>query len=138
MVIALVAAAVLGVDCESDSLTTNDHSPPVSDERTVYVPTHNLKLVSKIIGIELLTAGVPAYSRNPATVPDWKIVPSGYAMVALNLSCWSTPMLVLAVTLIPMLAGVNCGLFVTFTPGPVFPYASLYACPASFAVQTPA
>ncbi len=58
-------------------------------------------------------------------------------MVALNFSCCPTATDVFVVTLIVKVTGVSCELTLIVVPGPLLPYASLYADRPREAVQVP-
>src|SRR2546430_16763988 len=68
-----------------------------------------MRPVSNTTGTVLLTVGVPLNRRYTTTVPDWKAVPSGYVMDALNLACCPTAKFVFAVTITDRVAGVCFG-----------------------------
>src|SRR5256886_16641215 len=68
-----------------------------------------MRPVSNTTGTVLLTVGVPLNRRYTTTVPDWKAVPSGYVMDALNLACCPTAKFVFAVTITDRVAGRRGG-----------------------------
>src|SRR5437667_6903155 len=86
-----------------------------------------MRPVSNTTGTVLLTVGVPLNRRYTTTVPDWKVVPSGYVMDALNLACCPTAKFVFAVTVTVRVAGASCGEFVIVLLGIMFPVAAVYA-----------
>src|SRR2546426_12531350 len=84
-----------------------------------------MRPVSNTTGTVLLTVGVPLNRRYTTTVPDWKAVPSGYVMDALNLACCPTAKFVFAVTITDRVAGGSCwGSFFVFL-GLVFSLVAL-------------
>src|SRR5437867_13398602 len=85
-----------------------------------------MRPVSNTTGTVLLTVGVPLNRRYTTTVPDWKAVPSGYVMDALNLACCPTAKFVFAVTITDRVAGGSCGGFVVVLLGLMFSLALLY------------
>src|SRR5207249_10300499 len=96
-----------------------------------------MRPVSNTTGTVLLTVGVPLNRRYTTTVPDWKAVPSGYVMDALNLPCCPTAKFVFAVTITDRVAGESGGVFVSVLLGVMFPLASLYAWGAGVGGQVP-
>src|SRR5437867_11538286 len=84
-----------------------------------------MRPVSNTTGTVLLTVGVPLNRRYTTTVPDWKAVPSGYVMDALNLACCPTAKFVFAVTVTVRVAGGRCGGIVVVLVGVMFSWASL-------------
>src|SRR2546426_8426445 len=89
-----------------------------------------MRPVSNTTGTVLLTVGVPLNRRYTTTVPDWKAVPSGYVMDALNLACCPTAKFVFAVTITDRVAGGCFGGFFVFFFGVFFFLGSLYVCGA--------
>src|SRR2546422_10375272 len=79
-----------------------------------------MRPVSNTTGTVLLTVGVPLNRRYTTTVPDWKAVPSGYVMDALNLACCPTAKFVFAVTITDRVAGGGWWGFLFFFVGVVF------------------
>src|SRR5437867_8414433 len=134
---ARVAVPVLGETEESDALTVRDHSPPVSAGFQVNVPTQTWRFVSNTIGTDSFNTGLPLRSKYAPTDPDCKTVPSGYVIDALKLICCPTTKLVPVATFSERAAGFNCVAPAADRLGPLFPYASLYANAARFAVQVP-
>src|SRR5436309_13412187 len=76
-----------------------------------------MRPVSNTTGTVLLTVGVPLNRRYTTTVADWKVVPSGYVMDALNLACCPTAKFVFAVTVTVRVGGAGCGGFVVVVLG---------------------
>src|SRR2546430_8059071 len=85
-----------------------------------------MRPVSNTTGTVLLTVGVPLNRRYTTTVPDWKAVPSGYVMDALNLACCPTAKFVFAVTITDRVAGGGFGGVFVFFFG-VFFFSSVSA-----------
>src|SRR2546426_11513997 len=79
-----------------------------------------MRPVSNTTGTVLLTVGVPLNRRYTTTVPDWKAVPSGYVMDALNLACCPTAKFVFAVTITDRVAGGGFWGFFFFFFGVLF------------------
>src|SRR5437773_6150949 len=96
-----------------------------------------MRPVSNTTGTVLLTVGVPLNRRYTTTVPDWKAVPSGYVMDALNLACCPTAKFVFAVTITDRVAGDSCGEFVIVLLGLMFSLASLFAWGPRMAIHVP-
>src|SRR5207249_7860394 len=96
-----------------------------------------MRPVSNTTGTVLLTVGVPLNRRYTTTVPDWKVVPSGYVMDALNLACCPTAKFVFAVTVTVRVAGGCCGEFVVVLLGLLFSLALLFAWGSRMAVHVP-
>src|SRR2546426_2318192 len=90
-----------------------------------------MRPVSNTTGTVLLTVGVPLNRRYTTTVPDWKAVPSGYVMDALNLACCPTAKFVFAVTITDRVAGVWFGGFVFVFFGVFF----FFMCPYSWGAR---
>src|SRR5437773_10424384 len=96
-----------------------------------------MRPVSNTTGTVLLTVGVPLNRRYTTTVPDWKAVPSGYVMDALNLACCPTAKFVFAVTITDRVAGDSCGGFVIVLLGVMFSLASVYGWGSRMAIHVP-
>src|SRR5207247_10017571 len=94
-----------------------------------------IRPVSNTTCTVLLTVGVPLNRRYTTTVPDWKAVPSGYVMDALNLACCPTAKFVFAVTVTDRVAGDSCGGFVVVLRGLMFRLGSLCAGGRAMAVH---
>src|SRR2546429_3672696 len=96
-----------------------------------------MRPVSNTTGTVLLTVGVPLNRRYTTTVPDWKAVPSGYVMDALNLACCPTAKFVFAVTITDRVAGESCGGFVILLFWGFFSFAWHYSGGARVATSVP-
>src|SRR2546422_2885214 len=96
-----------------------------------------MRPVSNTTGTVLLTVGVPLNRRYTTTVPDWKAVPSGYVMDALNLACCPTAKFVFAVTITDRVAGGSCGGFLFFFLGVIFSLWGRYFWGRRMAVPVP-
>src|SRR2546427_10773115 len=96
-----------------------------------------MRPVSNTTGTVLLTVGVPLNRRYTTTVPDWKAVPSGYVMDALNLACCPTAKFVFAVTITDRVAGGRFGGFFVFFLGVFFFLALRFLVGVRMGVHVP-